>query len=71
MRRIVRTTVQYVVAVSDNLSTWDRTQTQVQQVGPPQPTGDGETEVVTYRLLASPEVTDWKFVRIEVNDLAP
>lgn len=71
VRRIVRTTILYVVAVSDDLGTWDRTQTQVVQVGPATPTGDGETEVVTFRLLADPSVISKKFVRIEVTDLAP
>jgi hypothetical protein len=68
VRRIERNGLQYVVAVSDDLITWDRTQTQVQQVGSPHPTGDGETEIVTFRLLASPEVAAKKFVRIEVSD---
>ncbi|WP_395736565.1 hypothetical protein [Prosthecobacter sp.] len=70
-RRIVRTEISYIVAVSDNLSTWDRTQLQVQQVGAPQSNADGITEVVTYRLLALPEVTARKFMRIEITDLAP
>jgi|GEM_PF-3154658 len=69
VRRIVRTDIEYIVAVSDNLSTWDRTQVQVQQVGAPVPTGDGETEQVTFRVLANPAITDRKFVRVEVNDL--
>ncbi len=70
-RRIVRPEISYIVAVSDNLTTWDRTQLQVQQVGAPQPNADGLTEVVTYRLLALPEVTGRKFMRIEITDLAP
>ncbi len=71
VRRIVRTDLSYVVAVSDNLSAWDRTQTQVQQVGSPTPNADGITETVTFRVLADPAITDRKFVRIEVTDIAP
>ncbi len=70
-RRIVRSTISYVVAVSDDLVTWDRTQTQVQQVGSAVPSADGETEVVTFRVLADPDLTSRKFVRVEVTDLEP
>lgn len=71
LRRIVRQDISYVVAVSDDLTTWDRTQAQVQQVGAPQPSADGQAEAVTYRLMALPEVTSRKFMRIEVTDLSP
>ncbi|MBE2283890.1 MAG: hypothetical protein IAE77_10580 [Prosthecobacter sp.] len=71
VRRIVRPDISYVVAVSDDLATWDRTQVQVQQVGIPVPYPDGQTESVTFRLLASPEVINRKFIRVEVTDLAP
>ncbi len=71
-RRIVRAgIVNYVVAVSDDGATWDRTQVQLQLVGAPVPTGDGATESVTYRILAVPGVTARKFVRLEVTDLQP
>ncbi len=68
-RRIVRTNISYVVAVSDNLTTWDRTQTQVIQVGLPVANADGQTETVQFRVLADPSVTSRKFIRIEVTDL--
>ncbi|MBK8094777.1 MAG: hypothetical protein IPK32_23120 [Verrucomicrobiaceae bacterium] len=71
-RRIVSSgIISYVVAVSDNLSTWDRTGTQIELVGSPVPTGDGITESVTFRVLAVPGVTAKKFVRLEVSDLQP
>lgn len=70
-RRIVRTTVSYIVAVSDNLTTWDRTQTQVVQVGAAVPNADGITETVKFRVVADPDITARKFVRVEAFDLAP
>ncbi|MDB6035872.1 MAG: hypothetical protein JWM16_6210 [Verrucomicrobiales bacterium] len=39
-----------VVAVSDNLVTWDITQSQIEQVGSPTRSGDGYTEIVTVRV---------------------
>jgi hypothetical protein len=41
---------QAVVAVSDDLTTWDNSQTQIEQVGAPARSGDGATEIVTVRL---------------------
>lgn len=71
VRRIDRATIDYVVAVSDNLTAWDRTGTQLQQVGAATANADGLTETVTVRLLADPLVTSRKFVRLEVSDLNP
>lgn len=70
-RRINRPNVSYVVAVSDNLTAWDRTQAQLVQVGLPVPNPDGVTESVQFRVLADPTLTDRKFIRIEVTDLTP
>jgi len=39
-----------VIEVSDDLITWDSTQTQIEQVGTPTLAGDGLTEIVTVRL---------------------
>ena len=39
-----------VIEVSNDLATWDNTQTQIQQVGSPTLAGDGLTEIVTVRL---------------------
>ena len=39
-----------VVAVSDNLTTWDNTLAQIEQVGSPVPNADQTTETVTVRL---------------------
>jgi hypothetical protein len=39
-----------VVAVSDNLATWDTNGNQVETVGTPTPAGDGITEIVTVRI---------------------
>ena len=70
-RRIVRDVVNYIVAVSDNLIAWDRTQAQVVQVGPAVPNADGITETVKFRVVADPDITERKFVRVEAVDLAP
>lgn len=71
VRRIDRATLNYVVAVSDDLSSWDRTQTQIVQIGAATPNADGITETVTFRVLSAPAITERKFVRVEVTDLAP
>lgn len=70
-RRIVRDAISYVVAVSDDLTSWDRTGAQLVQVGAPVPNSDGLTETVTFRVLAGPDVTSRKFVKLEVQDLTP
>jgi len=70
-RRIVRDVVNYIVAVSDNLIAWDRTQAQVVQVGPAVPNADGITETVKFRVVADPDITERKFVRGEAVDLDP
>lgn len=70
-RRIVRNAINYVVAVSDNLSSWDRTQAQLIQVGQAVPNPDGVTESVQFRVLADPSLTSRKFIRVEVTDLTP
>ncbi|HBJ87638.1 MAG TPA: hypothetical protein DDZ88_28030 [Verrucomicrobiales bacterium] len=71
VRRIERNNIHYVVAVSDNLTSWDRTQTQIQQYGAATPNPDGVTETVIFRVLADPAVVERKFVRVEVTDLEP
>ncbi|HEY1051157.1 MAG TPA: hypothetical protein VGE39_15410, partial [Prosthecobacter sp.] len=71
VRRIDRATIDYGVAVSDNLTAWDRTGTQLQQVGAAAPNADGVTETVTVRVMADPQVTSRKFVRLEVSELNP
>jgi hypothetical protein len=70
-RRIVRDMVNYIVAVSDDLVSWDRTQAQVVQVGPAAPNADGITETIKFRVVADPDITERKFVRVEAVDLAP
>lgn len=67
VRRIDTRDLGYVVAVSDDLKTWDRTQTKVEQVGAAVPNEDGITETVSFRLSASTSVTSRMFVRIEVT----
>ena len=70
-RRIVRDMVNYIVAVSDDLVSWDRTQAQVVPVGPATPNADGITETIKFRVVADPDITERKFVRVEAIDLAP
>ena len=57
-----------VVAVSDNLSGWDSSGNQIQQVGNPVPTGDGVTETVTVQLKTpiTPSMTR-KFLRLQLS----
>lgn len=66
VRRISRPDLQYIVAVSDDLITWDRTGSQVEPWGDPLPTGDGITEQVTYRLKGDVSLAGKKFLRLEV-----
>jgi hypothetical protein len=54
-----------VVAVSDDLASWDDTEATVEPVGAPVPTGDGFTEVVTYRLRPEVGFPQRKYFRVE------
>ena len=56
-----------VVAVSDDLAQWDDTEATVEPVGAPEPTGDGFSEVVTYRLLPQPNLPQRKYFRVETR----
>ena len=53
------------VAVSDDMTTWDHTETQVDMVGTPVANGDGFTETVTYRLTNAAALASRKFLRVE------
>ncbi|MCX6876085.1 MAG: FG-GAP repeat protein [Verrucomicrobia bacterium] len=53
------------VAVSDDMATWDRTETQLELVGAPIDNGDGFTETVTYRLKSAAALASRKFLRVE------
>jgi hypothetical protein len=57
-----------VIAISDNLSSWDTSGDQVQQVGNPTPTGDGITEMVTvqFKTPITPSMTR-KFMRLQLT----
>jgi hypothetical protein len=56
-----------VVLVSDNLDTWDDTEATVELVGTPQPTGDGYSEIATYRLINTGVLPKKKFFRVEAR----
>lgn len=56
--------VVYRVDVSDDLTTWDTTQTQIEQVGAPVVQPDGVSEQVTYRLIAPASTSAKKFLRV-------
>jgi hypothetical protein len=56
-----------VVEVSDDLSIWDETEAQVEQVDPAVPTGDGFSETVTYRLISNGAVPEKKFFRVKAQ----
>ena len=53
------------VAVSDDMQTWDRTETQIEMVGTPVSNGDNFTETVTYRLKEAAALAARKFLRVE------
>ena len=53
------------VAVSDDMVTWDRTETQIEIVGSPVSNNDGFTETVTYRLKDAAALASRKFMRVE------
>jgi len=55
-----------LVSVSDDLITWDATETQIEIVGVPVANGDGFTETVTYRLNDAAAFAKRKFMRVEV-----
>lgn len=57
-----------VVAISDNLSTWDTSGNQIEAVGNPVPVGDGFTETVTVRVKTPITSTmPRKFVRLQLT----
>lgn len=70
VRRIDITTINYVVAVSDDLVTWDVTQSQLEQVGSPVRNEDGFTETVTVRVKSDLSLTSRKFLRIQATDVS-
>ena len=67
-RLIGQTPIGYVVGVSNDLQTWDWTQSQIAQVGTPVPTGDGVTEEVTERVNTPISETAKKFLSLKVTD---
>lgn len=54
-----------VVAVSDDLKHWDDSEATVEPVGLPVPTGDGFSEIATYRLVDSAVLPAKKYFRAE------
>ena len=65
-QRIASTDLGYLVEVSDNLSAWDGTGAQIEQVGTPTATGDGVTQTVKMRVIAPMDPSVRKFVRLRV-----
>lgn len=56
-----------VVAVSDDLADWDDTEAMVEPVGAAVPTGDGFSEVATYRLRAQQALPLRQYFRVETR----
>ncbi len=54
-----------VVSISDDLEHWDDSETAVEPVGVPVPTGDGISEIVTYRLVSGLPLPAKKYFRAE------
>ncbi len=61
--------VGYTVEVSDDLATWDGSGAQVEAVGTAQPTGDGRTVLVQWRLKSPVSALPGgrKFLRLRVD----
>ncbi len=53
------------VWVSDDLVTWDKTETQIQMVGLPIDNGDGFSETVTYKLNNAAALSKSKFLQVQ------
>jgi hypothetical protein len=66
-RRSDVTDATYVVAVSDDLTTWDRSGAKAVMVGSPVPNGDGLTESVEYEIRGLAGEAPPKFVRLEAT----
>jgi uncharacterized repeat protein (TIGR02543 family) len=56
-----------VVLVSNDLVSWDDTELQIEPVGLPVPTGDGFSEVATYKLKQQAQMPTKKFFRVETR----
>ena len=54
---------------SGDLQAWDWTESQIEQLGLPVPTGDGLTEEVTVRVAATIGGTSQKFMTLRVDQL--
>ncbi len=66
---IGQTTLDYNVGVSGDLQTWDWTESQIEQLGPPVATGDGLTEEVTVRVATAINGMAQKFLKLRVEQL--
>jgi hypothetical protein len=55
------------VLVSNDLVSWDDTELQIEPVGLPVPTGDGFSEVATYKLKQQAQMPTKKFFRVETR----
>jgi uncharacterized repeat protein (TIGR01451 family) len=66
-RRIGSTDLGYIIAVSTNLTTWDKTHAMIEQVGAPVPVGDGQSERVTVRYKNPVSTTPKVFLRVDVQ----
>jgi hypothetical protein len=68
VRRISAPGVVYRVEVSSNLTTWDNTGAQLQQVGSPIPQEDGITEQVTFRVIPDiSQLVGSRYMRLAVE----
>ena len=56
----------YQVGVSGDLVTWDYSESQIEQIGLPVPTGDGVTEEVTVRLTVPLETIEQGYLRLNL-----
>jgi hypothetical protein len=61
-------TLSYRVGVSGDLVAWDYSESLIEQIGLPVPTGDGVTEEVTVRLATPVEVLPRAYLRVKVSE---
>jgi hypothetical protein len=70
-RYLSRGGINYVVAVSEDLQNWDKTEAQVELVGVPVAIPGGLMEMVSYRLIQPLLPAQHKFVRLEITEDSP
>ena len=64
VRKIDQSDVRYIVAISEDLQTYDFTNARVEECATPDPVGDGRYEVAHFRIFTTTPLPENAFVRI-------